>query len=62
MGLLSLLPSIIPKNREKIEIMALIDSKSKTNAIDLIYTAKLGLHVFKTKINTQKLDSLFIKI
>ena len=39
------------------DILALINSDCKVNAITLIYTAKLGLKVQKTDIDTQKINN-----
>ena len=54
-GPLHLLSSAIWKDKSK-DILALLDSGSKVNAMTPAYTAWLGLNVQKTDIGAQKID------
>lgn len=44
------------------EVYALLDFESEVNAITPIYTAKQGLIIQKTILNTQKIDGSTLKI
>lgn len=52
---------LFKKDRNKIEIMALINSKNKVNKINPIYAMKLGLQIPETDINAQKIDYFVLK-
>lgn len=50
-----------PTQFKNIEIRALIDFKSKVNAMTLAYIAKLGFVTQKTEVGAQKIDSSLLE-
>lgn len=52
---------LFQKKIEKIKIMVLINYISKIIAINITYTAKLGLQMQKTEIGASKIDSCSFK-
>lgn len=52
---------LFEKNMRKIEIIALINFKSKINVINFIYLPKLRFQVQKTNMNAQKIDNFLLK-
>ena len=53
-------PMQLQKEKSK-DILALLNSESKVNAISSAYTAQLGLGVQKTNIAAQKIDRFSLK-
>ena len=43
-------------------VLALLNSRSKVNAMTLVYAAQLGLKVQKTEVTTQKINKSSLKI
>ena len=48
--------------RQENQIKVLLDSGSKINAMNLVFTQKLGFYIQKTNVKAQKIDSSALEI
>ena len=60
MGFPHLLPSAIPKNRDK-DILVLLNFESEKNAMTPAYMAQLGFKVQKTDVGAHKINKFLLE-